>query len=206
MKNFISLGGVTVYLTDEQTEKILDVVAGIREARTQLNEVAVGEVFNVDGYEFVVLEHADNGTVAILKEPFPDESTFGENNDYRGSIPDTTCESFADALSAEVGADNIVSFEVDLTSDDGLKDYGVVTRRCSLLTMDQYRKYVQILDRYKPDAWWWLATAYSSAAHDNTRWCKCVSPSGCINDNYCGYFSRGVRPFLIFKSNIFVSK
>jgi len=68
-----------------------------------------------------------------------------------------------------------------------------------------YRQFVDILDEHKIDAWWWLATPYSTPRHEHTSWVKCVSPSGYIG--YGGYYHcRGVRPFCILNSNIFVSK
>ena len=99
----------------------------------------------------------------------------------------------------------MVTFDVDLTSDDGLKDYGVIQRKAALMTADQYRKYVQILDRYKPDEWWWLATPHSTATHENADWVNCVSPAGNFDYGFYDY-QRGVRPFCILKSSIFVSK
>jgi hypothetical protein len=115
------------------------------------------------------------------------------------------CNEFAEELAGIVGADNVLLHDVDLTSDDGLKDYGVVKRRVSLLTADMYRQFVDILDEHKIDAWWWLATPYSTPRHEHTIWVKCVSPSGGID---FGSYSdvRGVRPFCILNSNIFVSK
>ena len=102
--------------------------------------------------------------------------------------------------------ENVCTVEVDLTSDDGLKDYGKVERRAASLTAEQYRKYVAVLDRHKPDAWWWLATPHSTATHGNEDWVKCVSPSGGIHYGHYFYGFNGVRPFCILKSSIFVSK
>ena len=104
-----------------------------------------------------------------------------------------------------MGAENLIGHTVDLTADDGLKCYGSVTRKMSLLTAEQYRKYVYLIDEHKLDKWWWLATAWSTPKHDDTSWIKCVSPRGNI---YYGIYDRnsGVRPFCILKSNIFVSK
>lgn len=78
-------------------------------------------------------------------------------------------------------------------------------RRASLITADMYRKYVGILDKFKLDSWWWLATPWSTKRHDNDAWVKCVAPSGCIFRSDCYFNVRGVRPFCILKSNIFVS-
>ena len=95
---------------------------------------------------------------------------------------------------------------MDLTSEDGLKDYGCIQRRASLLTADMYRHFVGILDLHKLNEWWWLATAHSTKRHENDRWAKCVSPSGGINNVIYGNVGNGVRPFCILKSTIFVSK
>ena len=105
-----------------------------------------------------------------------------------------------------MGEKNIVLHTVDLTSDDGLKDYGKVRRKASLLTCDRYRRYVDILDQFKPDTWWWLATALSTKKHDGESWAKCVSPSGCLDISHCYFYDNGVRPFCILKSDIFVSR
>ena len=78
-------------------------------------------------------------------------------------------------------------------------------RKASLLTTEQYRRYVEILDKHKIDKWWWLATPYSTAAHEDTDYIKCVSPPGDIGDGYYD-FDFGVRPFCILKSDILVSK
>lgn len=174
--------------------------------QVKLSDVAAGDVVKVGGQKFIVLEHRDDGTALIRKELLRESEEFGkEDNNYTHSIVEKICNDFADELAGIVGTENVVEHDVDLTSDDGLKDYGVIRRRASLLTADMYRKFVEILDKYRLDAWWWLATPHSTARHENAYWIKCVSPAGLIgNGNY--YFSFGVRPFCILKSNIFVSK
>ena len=117
---------------------------------------------------------------------------------------DKKCQQFAQELAEIVGWENIVLHKVDLTTDDGLKDYGVVERRASLITADMYREFVEILDTVNPKCWWWLATAHSTKRHGNDAWVKCVSPSGYFG-SYC-YYVIGVRPFCILKSTIFVSE
>ena len=174
--------------------------------QVKLSDVVAGDVVKVGGHEFIVLEHRDDGTALIRKELLRESEAFGEeDNNYTHSIVEKICNDFADELAGIVGAENVVEHDVDLTSDDGLKDYGVVKRRASLLTADMYRKFVEVLDKYKLDAWWWLATPYSTERHENASWIKCVSPAGYVlNGGYYG--GNGVRPFCILKSNIFVSK
>ena len=203
MNNYIVLNDQIIYLTEEQVRKI-SAAAGI--AGVKLCEIPAGETFKLGSYEFVALEQSDDTTAVILKNLLPDTTTFGEdNNKYDGSYVDQACCDFAEALFELAGSDNVVPHTVDLTSDDGLKDYGVIERAVSLLTTDEYRRYVEVLDKHKPDSWWWLATPHSTVTHDNDRWVKCVSPSGYIYDYYY-YDFIGVRPFCILKSNIFVSR
>lgn len=175
-----------------------------QKTKIRLGDVPVGECFKVGEQEFVVLEHCIDATAVITKKLLFARKEFGPNNNFDGSNVDGLCGRFAESLAVAVGGENLIEHEVDLTSDDGLKDYGSVSRKVSLLTADQYRKYVEILDKHKIDAWWWLATPWSTPRHDDDEWVKCVAPSGLIYRD-CYDFGFGVRPFCIFKSDIFVS-
>ena len=201
MKNYISINGQKIDLTEEQVEKIKGSF-GLPELK--LADAAPGDIVKVGKHEFIVLEHREEGTALILKGLLQDDQEFGDSNNYAGSNVETICNDFADELAEIVGEDNVILHEVDLTSDDGLKDYGTVLRRVSLLTADMYRRFVQILDKHKLKAWWWLATPFSAPAHGFDRSVNCVAPSGCINYYYCN-ISFGVRPFCILNSDIFVS-
>ena len=202
MKNYIKLGNQTIRLTEEQVAKIRN---AFNVGNTKLSDIGIGDTFKVGDYEFVVLEHSKETTAVILKKLLFDGKEFGKNNNYANSYVDDLCNDFAEKIKGIIGAGNLVEHTVDLTSDDGLKDYGKVRRYASLLTANLYRRYVEILDKNKIDKWWWLATAYSTPTHGNTSWIKCVSPSGDFNFPNCNY-DYGVRPFCIFDSNIFVSK
>lgn len=203
MENYISINNKKIELTPEQVKEIQK---SFNLGNTiKLSDVAVGETFKVGGYEFIVLEHSKETTAVILKELLFENKQFGKNNNYKNSFVDDLCGDFENSIANIVGIRNIVEHTVDLTSDDGLKDYGKIKRRVSLLTTDLYRRYVEILDNHKINKWWWLATAYSTPKHENATWVKCVSPSGNFNYFNCNY-DGGVRPFCIFNSNIFVSK
>ena len=186
-------------ITDE--ESVGDTV----DPGVKLADVPVGETFEIGCREFIVLEHSGDTTAVILKNLLPDQR-FGESNNYNGSDADAACNKFADELERAIGKDNLCLHAVDLMSDDGLKDYGSVERKASLLTCETYRRFVSILDKHKVDAWWWLATAYSTPAHGFERTVKCVAPSGTICNDYYNHAHYGVRPFCILKSHIFVSK
>lgn len=203
MKHFIQAFGRQIELTDEQAKALQEQYAP---PCVKLSEVPVGETFMIGSHEFFVLEQFEDSAAVILKGLLHDSMAFGECNNFDGSDVDKACGKFADEIAEIIGAENLVEHAVDLTSDDGLRDYGSVQRKMSLLTADLYRKYVEVLDRYKIGRWWWLATPQSTNRHENDRWIRCVSPSGVLYNVGCSHFNYGVRPFCILKSSIFVSK
>lgn len=202
MENYICINGQKIELTQEQVAQLS---ATQEQKATKLEDIPEGGVFKIDCYDFVVLQQGIDGTAVILKDPLPVDVTFGANNNYNGSNVDEACQSFAQNLAELIGEDGIFPHNVDLISNDGLKDYGVIERKASALTAERYRRYVGILDQHKPDRWWWLATPDSTETHECAKWVLCVSPRGSIYNGL--YFSnvRGVRPFCILKSDIFVS-
>ena len=201
MKNYICINGKKVELTEEQVNEIKTsyCLQGVK-----LADILVGETFKLGKHEFVVLEHSKETTAVIIKDLLNGSKQFGGNNNFDGSYLDEECQKFADEIAGIVGGENLVEHTVDLTSDDGLRDYGKVKRKMSLLTTELYRRYVYILDKFKLDKWWWLATAHSTKTHDDTTWVKCVSPSGYVRCSNFGFYF-GVRPILIFDSSIFGS-
>ena len=159
-----------------------------------------GDTFKVGGMEFIKFADRDGQTPAVMKD-IAFFSRFGKNNNLKKSEVLRRME--ADILPkiiAEVGEENLCTFETDLTALDGLKPYGKLESRISLPTLDFYRANVEVFDKYKVDRWWWLSTPESAQPHDDPYWILCVSPSGFIYN-----FDDGVRPFLIFKSSIFGS-
>ncbi len=202
MKNYIFLNGKKIELLAEQ---VAEMAKSLGIEQNKLSDIPVGETFKIGEYEFIVLEHSKETTAVILKKLLYEEKQFGSNNNYKNSNMDDICSGFVKTIVDIVGTGNLIKHTVDLTSDDGLKDYGKIQRYVSLLTTELYRRYVEILDKHKIDAWWWLATAYSTPTHEHTSWIKCVSPSGSIYFSSYYYFN-GVRPFCILNSNIFVSR
>lgn len=163
-----------------------------------------GETFMLAGTEFIKFPAMDGGT-PIMEREVAFTSQFGDNNDLRSSEVLKKMEAeYLPKIIAAVGAENVCTIKTDLTTLDGLKPYGVMESLVSLPTLDFYRANVEIFDKYKVDEYCWLATPESAQPHDVPKWILCVSPSGCIYDNYC-YHDSGVRPFYILKSSIFES-
>lgn len=175
------------------------------ENKTMFPGVKPGETFMIRDMEFIRFADAPVGTPVVLKD-IAFRSRFGDDNDFRSSdILKRLQEEFLPKIIEAVGEDNVLEFETDLTTLDGLKNYGTMRSRISIPTFDFYRSNVAVFDQHNPDTWWWLATADSTKPHYDPEWALCVSPSGSVY--YVNYFddSLGVRPFCILKSSIFGS-
>ena len=163
-----------------------------------------GETFKVGKYEFIKFPDVDGKTPVVMKD-IAFRSAFGKNNDLRTStVLKRMQEEILPKIIETVGEENILTFKTDLTTLDGLKPYENLEARISLPTFDFYRANVEIFDKYKLGAWWWLATPESAQPHYDPTWIVCVSPFGGI-DIYLYDIDFGVRPFLIFDSSIFGS-
>lgn len=169
-----------------------------------LKEVKNGSAFKLGDLEFIKFSDENDRTVVVTKETVFD-SRFGENNNLAEStVLDRLKKEFLPKVTELIGEENILEFETDLTTLDGLKPYDVMKSKISLPTFDFYRKNVEIFDKYKLDDWWWLATPDSAKPHYDPIWISCVSPSGSVDSNDC-ISELGVRPFLNFVSSILVS-
>lgn len=91
-------------------------------------------------------------------------------------------------------------FNIDLTADDGLKNYGGDRVRIGLITCEEYRLLRGNIPAL-PDRWWWTATPDSPI----NSFVRYVDSDGSLLSlhAYCGYF--GVRPLCNLKSEILVS-
>ena len=92
----------------------------------------------------------------------------------------------------------------DLITVDGQK-IGEVKCKVRSLTFDEARKYTELTPNEELDDCYWTCSAWSTEERGWKYTISVVSPSGYfINNNY--YYSYGVSPVCILKSNIFVSK
>ena len=89
-----------------------------------LAEIAIGELFEVAGIEFIKFADENGQTVAVAKDSLFD-SYFGNNNNFATSeVKRKLEEKILPKLEQEIGAENIVEHEVDLLSLDGDDKWG----------------------------------------------------------------------------------
>ena len=91
-------------------------------------------------------------------------------------------------------------FNIDLTADDGLKNYGGDHVRIGLITCEEYRLLRGNIPALS-DCWWWTATPDSPI----NSFVRCVDSDGSLYYYYAYNGSGGVRPICNLKSEILVS-
>ena len=80
-------------------------------------------------------------------------------------------------------------FNIDLTADDGLKNYGGDRVRIGLITCEEYRLLRGNIPAL-PDRWWWTATPDSPI----NSFVRYVNSDGSLNNNNAYNGNNGVRP------------
>lgn len=202
---------ITIEVTDNEAvkrdgDKIIfeipvDRVKDLFDKKVKLASVPVGETFKIGGEEWIVLEQSGDTTAVLKKDLLPDRRKFDSdtNNFAKSEIYSFLNDEYYVRLAALIGTNNICEHTVDLTADDGLKDYNKCKAYVSLLTCEQYRKYTNIMLKYNPKNWWWLATAYSTPTRKYSEFVRYVLNYGALYILYCNNYC-GVRPFCILKS------
>ena len=183
-------------------DKLADLMG---ERKVELSTLNPGDKFLIGDERFIVLEHTCDGVRVIAENFAYSDMTFGDNSDWKESyIRRALHDEYLQKITAIVGDGNIIPMVRDLTSMDGLDDYGSCTDKISMLTFAEYAKYHKILGLKPnyPDLWW-LITACSTPSNDYLRRVCCVSSGGTVDWFDCDYVN-GVRPFLTLDSSILV--
>lgn len=172
----------------------------------KIKNIGAGSKFVYGGVSWVLLQKSKAAALCLaekilFEKAFDDDSN---NNFAESTLYKHLNSEFLDQLAAD-GADKdaFLPFKLDLTADDGLKDYGSVTGKVSLITCDLYRKHRYIIPN--ADGWWWTATPYSTASNGYSYIVRNVIASGALDYHYANYGSYGVRPLCNLASSLLVS-
>lgn len=169
-------------------------------------KIAPSSVISYGGLDCIVLDVEQDKILVLAKEsignmPFDEGNS---NNFPKGTLCKYLNGEFIKTIKAN-GADTsaLIPTTIDLTSDDGLKDYGETTQKIFLLTCDMYRKYRSIIPNL--DDWWWLATAYSTESNGYAYRARFVLSDGSLGNGNAFSGHYGVRPAFYLKSSILES-
>ena len=169
-------------------------------------KIAPSSVISYGGLDCIVLDVEQDKILVLAKEsignmPFDEGNS---NNFPKGTLCKYLNGEFIKKLKAN-GADTsaLIPTTIDLTSDDGLKDYGETTQKIFLLTCDMYRKYRSVIPNLND--WWWLATAYSTESNGYAYYARSVYSDGGLSSHIAYIGHIGVRPAFYLKSSILES-
>lgn len=169
-----------------------------------IKEVKIGKKFKYGGIEWVKLDDTHGGAL-VLTVNKQANSTFGENENnnwatssLRKSLNATIDGHFTATFLKDINKDDLIEFERDLTTDDGMTEYGTCNDLVSLYTCDEYRKYRKLIPEC--GEWHWTITADSLVYSYYVRY---VYEDGTLtNCSVC--LGNGVRPLCVLKNETFV--
>ena len=181
----------------------------------QLAMLEPGTQFEYGCYTWTKLDDDIDGGTLVISTEIVQHKTFDENNrnDWRFSSLRSwlnDCKKSGDSVgflkelieSDGVKLGDFLRITSDLTSDDGMKNYGQAEDTIALLTCDLYRKY---RDTIPPvDDWYWTLTSWTCNTSDSSN-VRHVSTTGTLHSSSAYGGNLGVRPLCRLKSDILVS-
>lgn len=178
-----------------------------RKNKVMLKDIPVGGKFETGIGRFIVLEQKEDSTAVITENLYREDVKFDDDcTEYRKSSLRELCEGeILNEFSDEFGKENICTNGAGLVTVDGQEVFGKLLTKVRPLTFDEAREYNDLLVNKDLPDWYWTCTPWSTKERGWDYSVAVVSPSGSILSDYY-LSSRGVRPFCILKSNIFVSK
>ena len=170
-----------------------------------------GDIIEIAGKRFVVLddlspfsEESEGHDLLILSLESQGESRFGENNNYAESeLRRRTAAWLDDLLDHGVDPDLIRSRTLSLTTLDGHGEYGTLEVKAAPLTLDEARKYADIIPNC--DDACWLATGWGGPGYFGATHALDVDSNGNWNGSGCSN-SYGIRPALVISSFLLPSE
>lgn len=129
------------YLSEAEISLIATdlLTSGLFENKITVDELEQGAVFKWGKKEYIKLDAISDGCLCLAKDvwfcsKFDNKAINWVKSQLRGDIATKVVDFIPDI-------NKLMLFDRDLTTDDGLTDYGHCNDTVSMLTCDEYRKY-----------------------------------------------------------------
>lgn len=168
--------------------------------KTPVLNIATGKTVDYHGEPCLVLEHRKDGTLMLHLDQMT--HAFGSTNNFaasslRAHLNGPYLRSLTDG-----NPDEIITRTVDLTALNGSKEYGTCECKVAPLTLDELRKYHDILPL--PERFEWSVTPWSTPkVNEDETWVMGLNSYGNVDDDHCLY-SLGSRPAFLIPSSLTV--
>lgn len=178
-----------------------------------LDRVPLGGTFTLDGVRFVKLDGDHDATFSVA-EGIPadldyvqfedDDASREDHNNFSGSLVQKVIERWLRDKHKPI-FDATVERPIDLTTMDGMTDYGCPLTVGRILTIDEYRRHRRFIPL--TDKPYWLATGWTTASSPNsdTGDAYFIVPDGTVDRSDVYYYNFAPRPALYLQSQILVS-
>ena len=160
--------------------------------------IAPGQTVNYHGEPCLVLEHRKDGTMLLHLDQMT--HAFGSSNNFAASSLRAHLNGPYLASLTDGNPDEIITRTVDLTALNGSKEYGSCECKVAPLTIDELRKYHDILPI--PERFEWSVTPWSTpAVNEDDTWVMGLYSYGDVGYDGCNG-SYGSRPAFLIPSNL----
>lgn len=168
--------------------------------KTPVLNIATGKTVDYHGEPCLVLEHRKDGTLMLHLDQMT--HAFGSTNNFaasslRAHLNGPYLRSLTDG-----NPDEIITRTVDLTALNGSKEYGTCECKVAPLTLDELRKYHDILPL--PERFEWSVTPWSTPkVNEDETWVMGLNSDGNVNGLSCTS-TYGSRPAFLIPSSLTV--
>ena len=171
--------------------------------KTAILNIAPGKTVDYHGEPCLVLEHRKDGTLMLHLDQMT--HAFGSTNNFaasslRAHLNGPYLRSLTDG-----NPDEIITRTVDLTALNGSKEYGTCECKVAPLTLDELRKYHDILPL--PERFEWSVTPWSTPkvnkVNEDETWVMGLGSNGNIYYSNCSN-TYGSRPAFLIPSSLTV--
>ena len=167
-------------------------------------EAEVGSFIKYAGIEWVVLNRTASKVMVLAKHRLFDrafdtnESNNWSKSSLRKELNNFNEQGFQRGFehTENINKNDLVEFERDLTTDDGMTDYGKCKDYISLISCEEYRKFRKLIPN--ADDWWWTLTGDSLVY---SHFVRDVISNGALSSNIARNGGYGVRPLCVLKSD-----
>lgn len=167
--------------------------------KVKLKTIKQGHRFKYGEKEFVKLDTLNDGCLCLATNIW--FHTYFDRSNSNNWATSSLRKELTISVGEFVSKESLIPFNRDLTTDDGLTDYGTCTDVVSLLTCNEYRKYRKFIPNC--DKWHWTITGDSLEYPHYVRY---ISSTGNLYYDPAYGGCGGVRPLCVLKSDTTVEE
>lgn len=168
--------------------------------KTAILNIAPGKTVDYHGEPCLVLEHRKDGTLMLHLDQMT--HAFGSSNNFAASSLRSHLNGPYLRSLTDGNPDEIITRTVDLTALNGSKEYGTCECKVAPLTLDELRKYHDIIPL--PESFEWSVTPWSTPeVNEDDKWVMGLVTDGNAYYSGCTY-TYGSRPAFLIPSSLTV--